>query len=86
MCADARPAVYVHTSMPDSTVKTTGSWVIANLLWQKVKGPCSPLLLDLRVWNEDEEITGVSEVNGLFLNLHQEKDGYAQAHAQKMIK
>lgn len=71
--ADARPAGYAHTSMPDSSVKTAGSRVIANLLWQKVVGLCGPLLFDLRVWKEYEETTGVFEVNSFFLNLHHEK-------------
>lgn len=68
-------------STPDSSVKTAGSWVIANLLWQKVVGLCGPLLFDLCVQNENEETTGVFKVNSFFLNLSQDEGVYAQAHA-----
>lgn len=81
--ADAVPAGNARMSMPDSSVKTAGSWVIANFLWQKVMGLCGPLLLDLCVQNEDEETTGVFEVNTFFLNLRQDKGVYVHKHMHK---
>lgn len=68
---DARPAGCIHTCRQEC--EDRDSRVIANLLWQKVVELCGPLLFNLHVWKGEEETAGVLEVNGYFLNPHQEK-------------